>query len=108
MGIKSNRSDTDYVILANKGVFRDLNPNMALFSKGLILAFVIFTLYDVDFAASTFSGMQSWIQDSLDWFYVLSMCVFVGFTFYLMCSRYGHIRLGKDNDRPEFSYFSWF
>lgn len=107
MGTKAKSSDTDYVILADKGMFRDLNPNMALFSKGLILAFVAFTLYDVDQAASLFSSMQSWIQTNLDWFYVLSMCIFVGFTFYLMCSKYAGIRLGKDHDRPEFSYFSW-
>lgn len=105
---KSTSPDTDYIILADKGMFRDLNPNMALASKGLILAFVIFTLYDVEHAAKVFSGMQSWIQTNLDWFYVLSMCIFVGFTFYLMCSKYGTIRLGKDDDRPEFSYFSWF
>lgn len=107
MGTQSKSSDTDYVILADKGMFRDLNPNMALFSKGLILAFVAFTLYDVDQAAAIFSSMQSWIQTNLDWFYVLSMCIFVGFTFYLMCSKYAGIRLGKDDDRPEFSYFSW-
>lgn len=111
MGTKSNKSkqsETDYVILADKGIFRDLNPNMALFSKGLILAFVVFTLYDVDFAAGVFQATQNWIQETLDWFYVISMCIFVGFVVWLMCSRFGHIRLGKDSDRPEFSYFSWF
>ncbi|MCY4251644.1 MAG: BCCT family transporter [Rhodobacteraceae bacterium] len=25
-----------------------------------------------------------------------------------MCSKYGSIRLGDDNSRPEFSNFSWF
>ncbi|SBS34838.1 Glycine betaine transporter OpuD [Marinomonas aquimarina] len=108
MGTKFNQSETDYVILADKGMFRDLNPSMAFFSKGLILAFLLFTMFDVDYAASTFTGMQDWIQTNLDWFYVLSMCIFLGFTFYLMCSRYGSIRLGKDAERPEFSYFTWF
>lgn len=27
---------------------------------------------------------------------------------YLMCSRFGNIRLGNDDSRPEFSNFSWF
>ncbi len=27
---------------------------------------------------------------------------------YLRCSRYGNIRLGNNNSRPEFSNFSWF
>jgi len=33
---------------------------------------------------------------------MLAVCI------YLMCSRYGNIRLGDDDSRPEFSNFSWF
>jgi glycine betaine transporter len=39
--------------------------------------------------------------------YVLAVCGFVGICVFLMFSRYGHIRLGKDDDRPEFQTLSW-
>lgn len=98
----------DSALVGQHGLFRDVNPPMATLSKSIILAFVLFTVADVDFAAKVFSATQHWIQSNLDWFYILSMCLFIGFTFWLMLSKYGSIRLGKDFDEPEFSYFSWF
>ncbi|MFD1383272.1 BCCT family transporter [Rhodanobacter aciditrophus] len=104
----SKHSDTDYVIVADQGLFRDVNPPMAMLSKFVILAFVLFTISDVELAGSIFSGMQNWIQSTLDWFYIASMCIFILFIFWLMTSKYGNIRLGRKDERPEFSYFSWF
>ncbi len=96
------------ILIGKNGIFRDVNPPMAALSKGLILAFVLFTIVNVEFANGVFQSMQHWIQANLDWFYVLSMCLFIFFIFWLMVSKYGSIRLGKDDEVPEFSYFSWF
>ena len=43
----------------------------------------------------------------IGWVYVLAVCGFVGICVFLVFSRYGHIRLGKDDDRPEFRTISW-
>ena len=44
---------------------------------------------------------------SLDWFFMLSVTVFVILTSYLALSKYGQIKLGRPNDDPEFSLPSW-
>lgn len=41
------------------------------------------------------------------WFYLLAANVFLAFCIYLIFSRHAHIRLGRDNEQPEFSYPSW-
>ncbi|KUP23971.1 BCCT family transporter [Paenibacillus sp. DMB5] len=41
------------------------------------------------------------------WFYLLATLFFLIFTFYLAFSRFGGIRLGDDDDEPEYSTLSW-
>lgn len=48
------------------------------------------------------------IGQSMGWFYVFSMTGFLLFSFFLAFGPYRHIRLGADDERPEFSRFSWF
>lgn len=42
------------------------------------------------------------------WFYTISVTAFLAFCIFLCISKYGNIRLGKDDSRPEYSTFSWF
>ncbi|WP_296764556.1 BCCT family transporter [Sediminimonas sp.] len=44
---------------------------------------------------------------NVGWMYLLVTTVFVGFVLYLGLSRAGSIRLGPDDEAPEFSYPSW-
>jgi len=42
------------------------------------------------------------------WFYLLIVIAILIFCVYLMFSRYGHLKLGKKDDEPDFSRLSWF
>lgn len=48
------------------------------------------------------------ITEKFGWYYLVAMFFFVVFMLYIAFSKYGSIRLGKDTDRPEYSYGSWF
>ncbi|MGO2862953.1 MAG: BCCT family transporter [Brevibacterium sp.] len=54
------------------------------------------------------SNIQSWIVGDLGWYYMLVVGVFVAFAIIVGLSKYGRIRLGKDDDRPDFGVLSWF
>ncbi|MBB3141329.1 BCCT family transporter [Halomonas organivorans] len=41
------------------------------------------------------------------WFYLLSVFFIVVFLIGLACSKYGKVRLGPQDERPEYSFFSW-
>ncbi|WP_175990555.1 BCCT family transporter [Bacillus sp. Marseille-Q1617] len=56
------------------------------------------------FTASVTQG----ILNKFGWFYLLIVIAILLFCVYLMFSRYGKIKLGKENDKPEFSNSSWF
>ncbi|GAB3800057.1 glycine betaine transporter OpuD [Virgibacillus kimchii] len=52
--------------------------------------------------------IQSFLVNQFGWFYLLSASIFLGFAIYLIFSKYGKIKLGKPNDKPEYSYLTWF
>lgn len=58
-------------------------------------------------ADALFSGAQAWVVGNLDWFYTVSVTVFLVFLVLLASSRFGDIRLGPDDAEPEFSFLSW-
>src|SRR5699024_818444 len=54
------------------------------------------------------SLIQGFLTEYFGWFYLISASAFLVFAIYLIFSRYGKIKLGKPDDKPEFSYVSWF
>src|SRR5699024_309656 len=51
---------------------------------------------------------QGFLQTNFGWFYLISATVILVFAIYLAFSKYGDIKLGKDDEEPEYSRFSWF
>jgi len=53
-------------------------------------------------------AFMSWVSHYFGWLYILSIVIFIGFCLWIAFSKYGKVKLGKDNDKPEFSKFSWY
>ncbi|MFT0137321.1 BCCT family transporter [Alcanivoracaceae bacterium MT1] len=50
---------------------------------------------------------QAWVSAALGWWYMLVIVVCLVFVLWLAFSRYGRIRLGQDDERPQFGYLAW-
>ena len=94
--------------VAKTGIFSGINPSMGILSKAMVLAFLVFTVINVDFAGGVYADIKNWIQTTLNWYYVSLICVFFFLCLWLTGSRFGQLRLGADDEKPEFSFFSWF
>lgn len=92
---------------ATSGILKGLNPTVTIASKILVISFVLFCAILANKAGIYFEVISSLLLENMKWFYILVVSLLVGFLLYLMVSRYGHIRLGKDDEKPEFSYLSW-
>ena len=55
-----------------------------------------------DASGRLIGSVQSGIIDGLGWYYVLIVAVFVVFAIWMGLSRFGDIKLGKDDEKPEF------
>ncbi|WP_298188129.1 BCCT family transporter [uncultured Pseudomonas sp.] len=87
---------------------KGLNPMVTLGSLLVIAGVVIGLLMFQEQAAAFFDRVRSGITYAFSWYYVLIAALFLFFNGWLACSRFGRIRLGGDDERPEFGYFSWF
>jgi glycine betaine transporter len=54
------------------------------------------------------SSMTAFITSSFGWYYLLIVTIIVLFCLAMIVSPLGKMRLGKPEDRPEFSTISWF
>lgn len=83
-------------------------------NKGIIIPSLIFIVGICVLSAvypklteELLNGVKNFIFVNLNWVYVWSVTIFVLFLIYLMVSKYGDIRLGRNDSRPDYSFFSW-
>jgi choline/glycine/proline betaine transport protein len=69
---------------------------------------VIVTMVWPDDAGEALGTIQENIVGGFGWYYVLIVAVFVVFALWMGLSRFGDIKLGKDDDPPDFSLVAWF
>jgi BCCT, betaine/carnitine/choline family transporter len=65
-------------------------------------------VFFTDSFSNALATVVGWITDYLGWLYMLMTSFFLAFAVWLALSRYGKIRLGQPDERPEFSRFAWF
>ncbi|MBI1492788.1 BCCT family transporter [Halocynthiibacter styelae] len=95
-------------LVSDTGLFKGLHNGMSIASKAMIAVFVLFTILNVEYAGKLYGGIRSGVEGALSWYYISSVVILFFVCLFLMFSRFGSIRLGDDDSRPEFSNFSWF
>lgn len=76
-------------------------------TAALTLAFVLWGAIGTKSLASTANSSLHVIMTAGGWAFVLAASGFVVFALWLAFSRYGQIRLGNDDEEPEFKTVSW-
>jgi choline/glycine/proline betaine transport protein len=85
-----------------------MEPRVFLPAAALVVGFVLFGALFTDTARAVFRFLQTSIVETFGWFYVLTATALLLFIVFMLFSRYGRIRLGGEDARPEFSRLSWF
>jgi len=85
----------------------DFHPAVFITSAALISLFVIVTLIFREPAEAQFASIQAGIAEGMGWFFILSVSIYLGFVVFLAFSKFGKIRLGGQDAKPEFSTFGW-
>ncbi|WP_216216627.1 BCCT family transporter [Amycolatopsis aidingensis] len=84
------------------------NPPVFLVSVALVLVFLVTALVFTPAIEQGANAALEFITGKLGWFYVLAATFFLVFVLGVMLSRYGRLRLGPDNSRPEYRTLPWF
>jgi len=86
----------------------DLNLEVSIFSGVIVLGFILFALISPEFSALFFQTVNDSIMENFSWLYVITINLCFLFLVYLVITKFGDIRLGGYNTKPEFSKFSWY
>jgi glycine betaine transporter len=76
----------------------------AIFIAG---GFILWGTFAADSLATVATATLNGIIRVFGWGFVVSTAFFLIFSLFLAMSRFGHIRLGADDEKPEFSTVSW-
>ncbi|MFO8031733.1 MAG: BCCT family transporter [Desulfohalobiaceae bacterium] len=86
----------------------DIHPVVFGVSSAIIIAAVVLTIIFKDYVEAIFDSMQNNIAIYAGWFFILSMNLILIIVFSFLFSRYGNIRLGGEDAKPQFSTLGWF
>jgi choline/glycine/proline betaine transport protein len=73
----------------------------------MVLFLLVLLIFPAPIGAA-FGAGREWIVTNLGWFFILGVTSWLIFLIWLALSKYGHLRLGKEGDRPAYSNLSWF
>ena len=90
-----------------KGYGFDFHPQVFFVSAGLVLLFILVTLVFKEPAETAFGAVQTFIADVMGWFLILCVSIYLGVAVILAFSKFGNIRLGGKDAKPEFPTFAW-
>ena len=90
------------------GLFKRTSPPVFAASAVLMIGLVLFVLRDPARAQVVFQWTQDTIAVHLGWVYRYTTTAVLVFGIGLLASRYGRIRLGREDEKPAFDFASWF
>ncbi len=86
----------------------EVNGPVFFTSSIFIIVSIALTLIFKKEAQVAFTKIQTFVADSGGWFFVLCVNIFLIFVIYLAFSKFGELRLGGKDAKPEFKTLSWF
>ncbi len=94
---------------ADRGFYKGFSKNVAITSKLLVSALIVWAITVPDNAAAVLSTLNGLLLENFASWYIYVVAFFI-----LLCVALavipstGRLKLGQADDRPEFSNFSWF
>jgi len=85
-----------------------INPPVFITSAVLLVALLSFTVAYTEHATKLFTDALDFVSTTFGWLYVGAVASFIAFAVWLAFGRFAQLRLGADDDRPDFSTLSWF
>ncbi len=84
------------------------SPDIFFWSAGLMVLFLILLLIFPGPIGASFAAARAWVVTNLGWFFIVGVSIWLIFLVGAAASKYGSLRLGGADARPEYSNMSWF
>jgi glycine betaine transporter len=74
----------------------------------IVIALVVAGILNPEGIDAISRVVHTYIINHFGWGYLLAAFFFLAFSIYIAFSKYGRIKLGSDDEKPQYSYFAWF
>jgi glycine betaine transporter len=92
----------------NGRIIKERGKEVFLISLIVVFAIVIWGILMPDNFSNVANSLFNYLTGNFGWFYLITMTLFVVFCVWVALSKHGKIKLGKPDEKPEFSTISWF
>lgn len=92
----------------NVGIFLKFNPIVTLLSAAVIWGFVIWCVVKSEVANDEMSLWKIWITEKFTWMYIGTQDIWAVIIIMLYFSKYSNMKLGRDDEEPEFNDVTYF
>lgn len=92
----------------NVGIFLKFNPIVTLLSAAVIWGFVIWCVVKSEVANAEMSLWKIWITEKFTWMYIGTQDIWAVIIILLYFSKYSNMKLGRDDEEPEFNDVTYF
>ncbi len=82
--------------------------HVLIISVVLVVLFILFGAFFPNTLGTVAETLFSQITENFGWMYLITVFGMVIFTIFLAASPMGKLKMGKTEDKPEFSNFQWF
>lgn len=90
------------------GLGFDIHPHVTVSAVFCLSIFIFLTLMFQAQASQICDVALAWITATFGWFFILSANVFIVASLFFAFSRFGRIRIGGKEAKPEFSTPAWY
>lgn len=84
------------------------DPTIFFVSAACMVTFLIALLVAPEQIRDFFTAGREWVVTNLGWFFIMGVNVWLLFLLWIALSKYGRIRLGGQDAKPEYGNLSWF
>lgn len=79
-----------------------------IISVAIAVAIILYGYFFSNNLVTVSSVIMFWVSTNFGWLYIIFVFFLCIFLTWLASSKYGKIKLGNDNEKPEYSNFSWY
>lgn len=91
------------------GVLKGQHFDMAMMSLILVIGFILLSLgMGSEKAGAVYGEAKNFVTSNMSWLFVYGTLFLIAFSLIIAFSPFGRVRLGKDDEKPDFSRWSWF
>ena len=95
------------VDVVKRGPLKGMNPVVTLGAAVVMVFTLLAGTLATETLASSLRAMRAAVTPFLAWYYVALVAFLLAFVIWLGMGRYKNIRLGGDDERPEFTTLPW-